>query len=152
MIEEFQDKQHLWEKNFEEDWLGIWNFYVSPLLCNSFYGKSDSNNRIFSWSWLNQLMKNKWNSSYVLGSSSIWTCQISNILTCSRHRNLQNIRIRILQIFCYDFFFYLIKSRANQSGITKPQIFCLRIIKKNQNKDLENSNLNILEVPMSRTG
>ena len=48
MIEEFQDKQHLWEKNFEEDWLGIWNFYVSPLLCNSFYGKSDSNNRIFS--------------------------------------------------------------------------------------------------------
>ena len=119
MIEEFQDKQHLWEKNFEEDWLGIWNFYVSPLLCNSFYGKSDSNNRIFSWSWLNQLMKNKWNSSYVLGSSSIWTCQISNILTCSRHRNLQNIRIRILQIFCYDFF-CLIKSRANQSGITKP--------------------------------
>ena len=48
MIEEFQDKQHLWEKNFEEDWLGIWNFYVSPLLCNSFYGKSDSNYRIFS--------------------------------------------------------------------------------------------------------
>ena len=48
MIEEFQDKQHLWEKNFEEDWLGIWNFYVSPLLCNSFFGKSDSDYRIFS--------------------------------------------------------------------------------------------------------
>ena len=47
MIEEFQDKQHLWEKNFEEDWLGIWNFYVSPLLCNSFFGKSDSDYRIF---------------------------------------------------------------------------------------------------------
>ena len=25
-------------------------------------------------------------------------------ITCSRHRNLQNIRIRTLQIFCYDFF------------------------------------------------
>ena len=25
-------------------------------------------------------------------------------LTCSRHRNLQNIRIQTLQIFCYDFF------------------------------------------------
>ena len=58
--------------------------------------------------------------------------------------------------------FCLIKSRANCSGIKKPflnpnliffskapQIVCRRIIKKNQNKDLENSN--ILEVPMSRT-
>ena len=84
-------------------------------------------------------------------------------LTCSRHRNLQNICIRILQIFCYDFF-CLIKSRANHSGATQPflnhnmiffpnapQIICHRIIKKNQNKDLENSNSNILEVPMSRT-
>ena len=58
-------------------------------------------------------------------------------------------------------FFCLIKSRANRSGITQPflnpnliffskapQIVCPRIIKKNQNKDLENSTL---EVPMSRT-
>ena len=61
-------------------------------------------------------------------------------------------------------FFCLIKSRMNRSGITQPflnpdliffsnlpQIVCCRIIKKNQNKDLENSNLNILEFPMSRT-
>ena len=73
-----------------------------------------------------------------------------DIITCSRHQNLQKIRIRILQIFCYDFF-CLIKSRANCSGITQPflnpnliffsnvpQIVCRRIIKKNQNKDLEN--------------
>ena len=56
-------------------------------------------------------------------------------------------------------FFYLIKSRANQSGITKPFLnpnlmktsffFVSESLKKNQNKDLENSN--ILEVPMSRT-
>ena len=62
------------------------------------------------------------------------------------------------------FFFCLIKSRVNRSGITQPflnpnliffsnapQIVCCRIIKKNQNKDLENSNSNILEVPMSWT-
>ena len=60
--------------------------------------------------------------------------------------------------------FCLIKSRANRSGITEPflnpnliffsnapQIVCCRIIKKNQNKNFENSNSNILEVPMSRT-
>ena len=59
-------------------------------------------------------------------------------------------------------FFCLIKSRANCSGITQPflnpnliffsnvpQIVCCRIIKKHQNKDLEN--LNILKVLVSRT-
>ena len=84
----------------------------------------------------------------------------SHIITCSRDRNIQNIQIRILQIL----FFCLIKSRANRSGITQPflnpnlifffngpQIVCCRIIRKNQNKNLENSNLNILEVPMFRT-
>ena len=63
-----------------------------------------------------------------------------------------------VMIFC------LIKSRANHSGITQPflnpnmiffsnapQIFWHRIIKMNQNKDFESSNLNILEVPMSWT-
>ena len=29
---------------------------------------------------------------------------ISKPITCSRHRNLQNIRIQTLQIFCYNFF------------------------------------------------
>ena len=61
-------------------------------------------------------------------------------------------------------FFCLIRSRANRARITQPflnpnliffsnapQIVCRRIIKKNQNKDLENLNSNILEVPMSRT-
>ena len=91
-----------------------------------------------------------------------WQC-LFILLTCLRHWNLQNIWIRILQIFCYDFFCF-IKSRANHSGITQPflnpnQIFfsnapqnvCRRIIKKNQNKDFENLNSNILEVPMSWT-
>ena len=63
-----------------------------------------------------------------------------------RYRNLQNIRIRILQIFCYDFFARS-KVGANCSGITQPfpnpnliffsnvpQILCCRIIKKNQKK------------------
>ena len=58
--------------------------------------------------------------------------------------------------------FFCLKSRVNCSRITQPflnpnliffsnapQIVCCRIIKKNQNKDLEN--LNILEVPMSWT-
>ena len=27
-----------------------------------------------------------------------------SFVTCLRHRNLQNIQIQILQIFCYDFF------------------------------------------------
>ena len=35
---EFGVEKYLWEKNFEEDWLGIWNFYISPLLCNYFQG------------------------------------------------------------------------------------------------------------------
>ena len=61
-------------------------------------------------------------------------------------------------------FLCFIKSRADHSGITHPfinpdQIFfsnapqnvCRRIIKKNQNKDFENLNSNILEVPMSWT-
>ena len=26
---EFGVEKYLWEKNFEEDWLGIWNFYIS---------------------------------------------------------------------------------------------------------------------------
>ena len=48
-------------------------------------------------------------------------------------------------------FFCLINSRTNHSGITQPflnpniSFVCSRIIKKNQNKDLENSNSNILE-------
>ena len=29
---------------------------------------------------------------------------LTNVLTCSRHRNLQNIQIRILQIFVLIFF------------------------------------------------
>ena len=58
----------------------------------------------------------------------------------------------LLWLFC------LIKSRAkpflNPNLIffsDAPQIVCRRIIKKNQNKDLENSHSNILKVPMSRT-
>ena len=81
-------------------------------------------------------------------------------LTCSQHRNLQNIHIHILQIF-FMICFCLIKSRVNCSVIKQPflnrnliffsntsQIVCCRIIKKNQTKDLETSNSNILEVPM----
>ena len=62
--------------------------------------------------------------------------------TCLRHQNLQNIRIQIPQIFCYEFF-CLIKSRRNRSVFTQlflnanliffsnaPQIVCRRIIKK----------------------
>ena len=42
--------------------------------------------------------------SPILNSES--TNFLTNIyhITCSRHRNLQNIQIRTLQIFCYDFF------------------------------------------------
>jgi len=105
-----------------------------------------------------------WHNNYSKCSSFLptrckYTCRILLnqfilFLTCSRHRNLQNIRI--LQVSCYDFF-CLIKSSANRSRIMQPflnpniiffsntpQIVCHRIIKKNQNKDLENSN--ILEV------
>ena len=42
--------------------------------------------------------------NYVLHSSSYQWIKIERI-TCSRHRNLQNIRIPILQIFVYSFQF-----------------------------------------------
>ena len=67
-----------------------------------------------------------------------------SFITCSRHRNLQNIWIPILQIFCFDFFAW--------SKVGRIALIFLSNAPQNQNKDLENWNSNILEVPMSRTG
>ena len=80
-----------------------------------------------------------------------------NLFTTSESPKYSNSNSQINLLL---WFFCLIKSRANRSGITQPflnlnLIFAwncvLQIHKKNQNKDLENSNSNILEVPMSRT-
>ena len=100
-----------------------------------------------------------------IGPLSLWTTPFSkisifNLFATSKPPKYSNSNYPNLLLW----FFCLIKSRANWSGIIQPflnpnliffsnvpQIVCHRIIKKNQNKDLENSNLNILEVPMSRT-
>ena len=54
------------------------------------------------------------------------------VLTCSRHRNLQNIQIRILQIFCYDFFAFLNPNPIFFS-ITRLKLF-VAVIKKIKTK------------------
>ena len=85
-------------------------------------------------------------------------CVVYNLFTTSEPPKYSNSPNLFLWCFC------LIKSRANCSQFKQhflnrnliffsnaSQIFCCRIIKKNQNKDLENLNSNILEVPMLRT-
>ena len=52
-----------------------------------------------------------------------WTCKASH-LTCLRYRNLQNIRIRTLQIFCYDSFTW---SKVGRIAPESPNLFQILI-------------------------
>ena len=118
------------------------------------------------WNYVDSLDKNvtiicsyeirhKWN----INKSCLFTCccffvktvWLHKILTCSRHRNFQNIRIPILQIFVFvywrgtrnHFYWSIIFFGPMKMFSCPPSI--------NKSKDLENWNSNILEVPMSRT-
>ena len=77
---------------------------------------------------------------YIFKKACLSCLANGNHITCSRHRNLQNIRIPILQIFVFVYWSKIFFGPMKMFSCP-PSI--------NKNKDLENWNSNILEGPMS---